>query len=90
MMAMDVPIECGGAPVASGDLVFGDVDGVVVIPEGITDKVIKTALERISGENQTRPISSKGSCFRRSTRDTASFKRRQDQEPQSINKGEQG
>jgi 4-hydroxy-4-methyl-2-oxoglutarate aldolase len=54
MMAMDVPIECGGAPVASGDLIFGDVDGVVVIPQGIADKVIKTALERINGENQTR------------------------------------
>lgn len=54
MMAMDVPIECGGAPVASGDLIFGDVDGVVVIPQAIADKVIKLALERINGENQTR------------------------------------
>jgi regulator of RNase E activity RraA len=54
MMAMDVPIECGGAPVASGDLIFGDVDGVVVIPQAVAEKVIKAALERLNGENQTR------------------------------------
>jgi len=54
MMAMDVSIECGGASVASGDLIFGDVDGVVVIPQAVADKVIKAALERINGENQTR------------------------------------
>ncbi|MDQ7249395.1 RraA family protein [Dongia sedimenti] len=54
MMAMDVPIECGGAAVSAGDLIFGDVDGVVVIPQGIADRVIQAALERINGENQTR------------------------------------
>jgi len=31
MMAMDTPIACGGVLIASGDLIFGDVDGVVVI-----------------------------------------------------------
>lgn len=54
MMAMDVPIECGGTAVAPGDLVFGDVDGVVVIPQDIAADVIAKALERINGENQTR------------------------------------
>src|SRR5690606_21011724 len=54
MMAMDVPIRCGGAPVASGDLIFGDVDGVVVIPQDIAADVIAAALERIEGENHTR------------------------------------
>lgn len=54
MMAMDVPIKCAGAPVASGDLVFGDVDGVVVIPQDIAEKVIAAALDRIDGENKTR------------------------------------
>src|SRR4051794_16526444 len=54
MMAMDVPVECGGVLVAAGDLVFGDVDGVVVIPQGIADEVIAAALDKISGENKTR------------------------------------
>ena len=35
MMAKDVPIACGGVLIAPGDLVFGDVDGVVVVPQGI-------------------------------------------------------
>lgn len=54
MMAMDVPIQCAGAPVAAGDLVFGDVDGVVVIPQDIAADVIAAALDRINGENETR------------------------------------
>jgi regulator of RNase E activity RraA len=32
IIAIDVPIECAGVSVQSGDLVFGDADGVVVIP----------------------------------------------------------
>lgn len=54
MMAMDVPIECGGVAVSPGDLVFGDVDGVVVIPRDISADVIAAAIERIDGENKTR------------------------------------
>lgn len=54
MMAMDVPIACGGAAVSPGDLIFGDVDGVVVIPQDIASDVIAVALDKIDGENQTR------------------------------------
>lgn len=64
MMAMDVPIQCGGAPVASGDLVFGDVDGVVVIPQDIAADVIAAALERIEGENETRKHLEQGYLLR--------------------------
>src|SRR6187455_692461 len=31
MMAMDLPVACSGVLVNPGDLVFGDVDGVVII-----------------------------------------------------------
>jgi 4-hydroxy-4-methyl-2-oxoglutarate aldolase len=54
MMAMDVPTECGGVLVRTGDLVFGDVDGVVVIPQGIAGEVIAAALDKVTGENKTR------------------------------------
>jgi regulator of RNase E activity RraA len=50
----DVAIECGGVRVAPGDLVFGDYDGVVVIPTQIEDEVLTRALEKVSGENRTR------------------------------------
>ncbi len=32
MMERDIPVECAGVRVRSGDIVFGDADGVVVIP----------------------------------------------------------
>jgi 4-hydroxy-4-methyl-2-oxoglutarate aldolase len=54
MMAMDVPVDCAGVRVASGDLVFGDVDGIVVIPQAIAGDVIAAALEKIRAENNTR------------------------------------
>lgn len=54
MTARDVPVECGGVRVEPGDLVFGDVDGVVVIPHALADEVIAAALEKINGENRSR------------------------------------
>lgn len=54
MMAMDIPVSCAGAPVRSGDLVFGDVDGVVVIPAEVADQVIEAALSKLESENKTR------------------------------------
>jgi regulator of RNase E activity RraA len=54
MVAMDVPVRCGGVEVRAGDLVFGDLDGVVVVPHEIAAEVIAAALEKINGENRTR------------------------------------
>lgn len=30
---VDIPIQCGGAVVRPGDIVFGDGDGVIIVPE---------------------------------------------------------
>jgi regulator of RNase E activity RraA len=54
MMAMDVPVECAGVRIQSGDLVLGDADGIVVIPQAIAADVISAALDKIRGENNTR------------------------------------
>ena len=54
MVEMDRPVECGGVLVHSGDIVFGDVDGVVVIPSGIAEEVIARARRKVAGENSTR------------------------------------
>lgn len=50
----DVPVECGGVTVNPGDLVFGDVDGVVVVPAEAEDAAIEAAFEKVSGENEVR------------------------------------
>ena len=54
MVAIDVPIECGGVRVEPGDIVFGDVDGVVVLPAAIADNAIARALAKVTAENRTR------------------------------------
>ncbi len=37
-----------------GDLIFGDVDGVVVVPKAVEEKVIRLALEKARGEKLVR------------------------------------
>jgi regulator of RNase E activity RraA len=53
VMAIDVPIWCAGVRVCSGDLVFGDADGAVVVPKEAEKAVLDHAFEKISGENST-------------------------------------
>jgi regulator of RNase E activity RraA len=64
MTAMDVPVECAGAPVVSGDLVFGDVDGVVIVPQRLEEDVIQSALDKVKGENNTRDELLRGAYLR--------------------------
>jgi 4-hydroxy-4-methyl-2-oxoglutarate aldolase len=47
MGQINVPIQCGGVNVNPGDIVVGDLDGVVVVPNGEAEKVLLVA-ERIS------------------------------------------
>ena len=60
MIERDVSIECAGVTVNSGDLVFGDVDGVLVIPEEIAPQIIEAALVKIKGEDKTREELTRG------------------------------
>ena len=53
IMELDVPIECAGVAVAPGDLVFGDADGVVVIPQAVEADVLRLAFEKVKGEKNT-------------------------------------
>ncbi len=48
------PIEVGPVTVEPGDLVFGDLDGVVVIPRALEDEVIERALDKARGEKLVR------------------------------------
>lgn len=49
-----VPIEIEGVRVDPGDILFGDVDGVVVIPQAVEEEVIARALEKGDAEDQVR------------------------------------
>jgi len=49
---VNVPITCGGVSVRPGDIIFGDVDGVVVIPQENVVQVVRGALEIAAEEEK--------------------------------------
>lgn len=49
-----VPIKCGGVVVNPGDIIFGDIDGIVVIPQEIEEVVIRKAFEKVEAEDSAR------------------------------------
>ena len=58
------PVNCGNVLVNTGDIVFGDIDGVVVIPQELEKKVIPLALEKVGKENLLRNELLKGAMLR--------------------------
>lgn len=40
---VNVPVICGGTLVSPGDYIFGDIDGVLVVPESAVDDVLRQA-----------------------------------------------
>lgn len=48
------PIEVGAVTVMPGDLVFGDLDGVVVVPRAHEAEVVERAIEKARGEKLVR------------------------------------
>jgi len=51
---VDVPVEIAGVRFFPGDLVFADVDGVVVVPQAVEIEAIRRAWEKVHAENRTR------------------------------------
>jgi len=51
---IDVPVVCAGVRVEPGDLIFGDADGVVAVPQAIEQQVLARAFEKVTGEDKTR------------------------------------
>jgi len=60
IMRIDVTVRCGGALVRPGDWIFGDVDGVVVIPVDAAARTIELALEKVASENTVREELARG------------------------------
>ncbi len=49
-----VPLEIGQARIEPGDVVFGDIDGVLIVPDGAIDEAFHRAIEKVRGEQQVR------------------------------------
>jgi regulator of RNase E activity RraA len=58
------PVICGGVLVHEGDIVFADVDGVVVIPRAVEDEAIRLARAKATGESAMREWLESGKTLR--------------------------
>lgn len=58
-----IPIIIDGVTINPGDYIFGDIDGVVVIPKDIIMEVLERAYDTIEKENETRDSLLKGASL---------------------------
>ena len=58
------PVRCGDILVHPGDIVFADIDGVVVIPQDHLEPTVRMALEKVEGENASREMLAQGFLLR--------------------------
>jgi regulator of RNase E activity RraA len=49
-----VSVEVGLVRIHPGDIVYGDLDGVCVIPRDAEADIVQAALEKVRGENLVR------------------------------------
>ena len=54
VVAHNVTVDVDGVTIAPGDLVVGDDDGVVIVPQALIDEVVGAAVEKTSGESRFR------------------------------------
>ena len=47
-------VVCAGAAIAPGDVIIGDVDGVVVVPKAKAGEVAKDGADRVAKEEKSR------------------------------------
>jgi regulator of RNase E activity RraA len=60
----DVPVECAGVAVRSGDLIFADMDGVAVIPKEVAAETVARAVEKVRQEDASRAELERGAYLR--------------------------
>ncbi len=58
------PVEVGGVLVNAGDIIFGDFDGIVVIPPDRLEEVVTAAHRKVTSENSSRDMLRQGATLR--------------------------
>jgi 4-hydroxy-4-methyl-2-oxoglutarate aldolase len=52
--SVNIPVVCAGALVRPGDVIIGDLDGVVVVPRQAAGEIARIGTERVAKEQRTR------------------------------------
>jgi 4-hydroxy-4-methyl-2-oxoglutarate aldolase len=52
--SVNIPVVCAGAIVHAGDVIVGDMDGVVVVPRDAAADIARLGTERVAKEQKTR------------------------------------
>lgn len=56
VIAYGVPVTVGDVLVNPGDIIFADVDGIVVIPKHVLPDVVSNAVEKVESEDRSRDM----------------------------------
>ena len=58
-----LPIQIDGVPIEPGDYIFGDIDGIAVIPKDVVDEVIDRSIETVKKEDEVREMLQNGASM---------------------------
>mgnify|MGYP003952832789 CR=1 FL=1 len=64
MIYADIPAEIGGVLIKSGDLIFGDQDGLVSVPSELINSVVEKSFQKVSQENTVRKELNEGKSLK--------------------------
>lgn len=64
-----IPVTIDGVSIRPGDYIFGDIDGVVIIPKAVFSEVVDSALETIKREDEVRARLQNGSSLQQAYAD---------------------
>jgi len=63
VMEYERPVLCGDVLVREGDIVLADIDGIIVIPRDVEDRVIELSFEKVRAEDTVRDELLKGALL---------------------------
>lgn len=64
VVSYNQPVECAGVLVTPGDLVFGDLDGIVTVPSALVQDVVRLATDKVTRETSSRDELRQGAYLR--------------------------
>ena len=73
MDKLDIPIKVGDVRIEKGDLIFGDYDGVIVIPSKVEKEAIEKSVKIAELESRIKHMISRGVKVNKVLKDCGAF-----------------